>query len=125
MGVDAGSTSTEQTTWALPIGKTCSQCTLQWMWAARRDGGFYVGCADIAITQGQTNAGTQTTQTTSTTAQSGSLLTTTTQSGSLGVNLGAGAYQPQMGVVGGARPLCLRVSCMVTFISALLLLLKS
>jgi hypothetical protein len=108
--VDAGSTSTEQMTITLPSGKTCSQCTLQWMWAARADGGFYLGCADIAIAQAQ--VGTQTT------------LTTTTQPG-----LGAGVYQPPsptpLGVVGGSRPLCLRVSCTVTLVAAFLMLLKS
>ena len=31
--------------------KTCSCCTLQWLWAARSDNGFYIGCADIAITE--------------------------------------------------------------------------
>jgi len=34
----------------LPIGKTCDYCTLQWVWAARQDGGSYIGCADISIT---------------------------------------------------------------------------
>ena len=31
--------------------KTCSCCTLQWLWAAEGDNGFYLGCADIAITE--------------------------------------------------------------------------
>jgi len=35
---------------ALPAGKTCQYCTLQWIWSARQDGGSYIGCADIAIT---------------------------------------------------------------------------
>ena len=30
--------------------KTCDYCVLQWLWAAREDGGFYISCADIAIT---------------------------------------------------------------------------
>jgi len=30
--------------------KTCNYCTLQWAWAARSDGGYYLGCADISIT---------------------------------------------------------------------------
>lgn len=30
--------------------KTCDYCVLQWTWAARNDGGFYISCADIAIT---------------------------------------------------------------------------
>ena len=34
----------------LPAGKTCDYCTLQWIWAARGDGGSYIGCADISIT---------------------------------------------------------------------------
>jgi len=37
----------------LPLDKTCAYCTLQWVWAARTDGpngGYYIGCADIAIT---------------------------------------------------------------------------
>jgi hypothetical protein len=34
----------------LPEGKTCPYCTLQFMWAARSDGGYYVQCADISIT---------------------------------------------------------------------------
>ena len=34
----------------LPAGKTCDYCVLQWMWAARDDNGFYLSCADIAIT---------------------------------------------------------------------------
>jgi hypothetical protein len=47
--VDAGSTPNEQRVVTLPSGKTCSRCTLQWMWAAQADGGFYVTCADISI----------------------------------------------------------------------------
>jgi hypothetical protein len=35
----------------LPANKTCDYCVLQWVWAARSDGGFYVDCADIAITR--------------------------------------------------------------------------
>jgi hypothetical protein len=31
--------------------KLCNRCVLQWAWAARRDGGYYMSCADIAITQ--------------------------------------------------------------------------
>ncbi|KAL1508369.1 hypothetical protein AB1Y20_004479 [Prymnesium parvum] len=34
----------------LPAGKTCNYCTIQWIWAARADDGFYMQCADIAIT---------------------------------------------------------------------------
>lgn len=34
----------------LPADQTCDYCVLQWVWAARADGGFYMGCADIAIT---------------------------------------------------------------------------
>jgi len=35
---------------ALPEGKTCTYCTIQFLWAARQDGGFYLGCTDISIT---------------------------------------------------------------------------
>jgi len=34
----------------LPNNKTCDYCVLQWVWAARSDNGFYMSCADIAIT---------------------------------------------------------------------------
>lgn len=30
--------------------KTCNYCTIQFAWAARSDGGFYLGCADISVT---------------------------------------------------------------------------
>jgi hypothetical protein len=34
--------------------KTCTSCTLRWMWVAPNDGGHYLGCADIQIVpQGQ------------------------------------------------------------------------
>jgi len=36
---------------ALPAGKVCEYCTIQWIWAANQDGGSYIGCADVAITQ--------------------------------------------------------------------------
>ena len=50
--VDAGDGTVEMSQLlTLPAGKTCSYCVLQWMWAARQDGGFYIGCADIAITE--------------------------------------------------------------------------
>jgi len=39
----------ETVTVTLP-NKLCDYCTLQWIWAARADGGSYIGCADIAIT---------------------------------------------------------------------------
>ena len=38
------------TTVTLPAGKLCDYCTLQWIWAARGDGGSYLACADISIT---------------------------------------------------------------------------
>jgi len=47
---DAAANSLASTIVTLPAGKTCNYCTLQWSWAARQDGGFYMGCADIAIT---------------------------------------------------------------------------
>jgi len=34
----------------LPNNKTCNYCTLQFVWAARSDGGYYVSCSDISIT---------------------------------------------------------------------------
>ena len=37
------------TTVRLP-DKTCDYCTLQFIWAARADGGSYIGCADVSIT---------------------------------------------------------------------------
>lgn len=30
--------------------KVCNYCVLQWVWAARLDDGYYIGCSDIAIT---------------------------------------------------------------------------
>lgn len=33
-----------------PIPYPLPDCTMQWVWAARRDDGYYIGCADIAIT---------------------------------------------------------------------------
>ena len=35
----------------LPEGRLCSYCVLQWIWEAKTDGGHYVQCADIAITE--------------------------------------------------------------------------
>jgi len=46
---DAVANSVHSTIVSLP-DKTCNYCTVQWTWAARADGGFYMGCADIAIT---------------------------------------------------------------------------
>ena len=48
--VDAAANSLQSITVQLPPGVTCDYCTLQWIWAARQDGGSYVGCADISIT---------------------------------------------------------------------------
>jgi len=47
--LDAGKEDIEAFSVALPKGKTCKGCTLQWLWAAEGDGGYYLGCADIAI----------------------------------------------------------------------------
>mmetsp|Transcript_68505 Transcript_68505/g.126282 ORF Transcript_68505/g.126282 Transcript_68505/m.126282 type:complete len:227 (-) Transcript_68505:81-761(-) len=47
--LDAGRTSNEETTVTLPSDKTCKSCTLQWIWAAQSDGGYYLYCADISI----------------------------------------------------------------------------
>ena len=35
----------------LPM-KTCDYCVLQWVWGAEKDGGTYIGCADISIKDG-------------------------------------------------------------------------
>jgi len=34
----------------IPPDKTCDYCVLQFMWAAENDDGFYISCADLAIT---------------------------------------------------------------------------
>ena len=47
---DALAGATVSTAITLPNNKTCDYCVLQWVWAARNDNGFYVSCADIAIT---------------------------------------------------------------------------
>jgi len=47
--VDAGVTHSEKFKVKLPPNKSCKACVLQWIWAAQRDGGYYLGCADIAI----------------------------------------------------------------------------
>lgn len=50
-GVDTGGAQNDILTRSitLPAGKTCENCVLQWMWAARADGGYYLGCSDIRI----------------------------------------------------------------------------
>ena len=35
----------------LPKDKLCAYCVLQWIWEARNDGGHYVQCVDMAITE--------------------------------------------------------------------------
>ena len=35
----------------LDATKTCDYCTLQWIWAANYDGGSYLMCVDISITE--------------------------------------------------------------------------
>ena len=47
---NAARDSIQTVTVTLPAGKTCNYCTIQWLWAAKHDGGYYLGCADIAIT---------------------------------------------------------------------------
>jgi len=47
-GTESGDLVTKTVT--LPAGKTCDYCTLQWIWAANGDGGSYLMCADISIT---------------------------------------------------------------------------
>ena len=42
--------SIQSTIVTLPEGKTCTYCTIQFIWAARSDDGFYIGCSDISIT---------------------------------------------------------------------------
>lgn len=49
--IDAGESDSESHFVTLPKGKTCERCTLQWLWAAENDGGFYLGCADIRISE--------------------------------------------------------------------------
>ena len=49
-GSNGQANSVASTLVQLPAGKTCTHCTLQWIWAAEQDGGSYIGCADIAIT---------------------------------------------------------------------------
>lgn len=39
----------QQLTVTLPPGKNSSAAVLQWMWGANADGGFYLGCSDIKI----------------------------------------------------------------------------
>ena len=45
---DGGSVTARLAT--LPATKTCNYCVIQWVWAAKSDGGYYMTCADIAIT---------------------------------------------------------------------------
>ena len=47
-GSNGQANSVASTLVQLPAGKTCTHCTLQWIWAAQQDGGSYIGCADIA-----------------------------------------------------------------------------
>ncbi len=49
---DPGTLSADalEVTVTLPRGKSCDYCAIQWIWAARQDGGSYIGCADVAIT---------------------------------------------------------------------------
>ena len=49
-GPDDAVTNQEVSTLVTLPDKTCDYCVLQWAWAARSDGGFYISCADIAIT---------------------------------------------------------------------------
>ena len=46
---------TRSVTVRLPEGQTCDYCVLQWVWAARSDGGFYMNCADISIVDRDAN----------------------------------------------------------------------
>jgi hypothetical protein len=42
----------------LPAGQTSQNAVLQWMWQSMEDGGFYVGCSDIAVSAGLAGTGT-------------------------------------------------------------------
>ncbi|KAJ3089332.1 hypothetical protein HK102_006631 [Quaeritorhiza haematococci] len=41
----------------LPAGKTSQNAVIQWIWASQEDGGFYLGCSDVAITAAGGGAG--------------------------------------------------------------------
>jgi len=47
-GVDIGITGNNTFNVTLS-SKTCNPCILQWVWQSSEDGGYYLGCSDIAI----------------------------------------------------------------------------
>ena len=47
---DPGRNGEVTATVTLDATKTCNYCTLQWIWAANNDGGSYLMCVDISIT---------------------------------------------------------------------------
>ncbi|KAI9341437.1 hypothetical protein BDR26DRAFT_860425 [Obelidium mucronatum] len=47
-GIDDGP---EEATIKLPAGKSSPSAVLRFMWQSKEDGGFYVGCADVSITE--------------------------------------------------------------------------
>jgi hypothetical protein len=83
--------SLEEYTVTLPPTKTCSPCTLQWMWAAQNDGGFYLECADINIKSSGSSI--------TTTSSSGSSSSTTTS----GKSSNSTTAAPGAGVIGSAQ----------------------
>ena len=48
-GVSIGNNGLNYHTVALPAGKTSNNAVLQWVWDSQTDGGYYLGCSDIAI----------------------------------------------------------------------------
>ena len=46
---DALDVNDESATVQLPAGKTSDKAILQWMWATKEDGGFYMACSDIIV----------------------------------------------------------------------------
>eukprot|EP00462_Mataza_sp_D1_P007373 CAMPEP_0175123458 /NCGR_PEP_ID=MMETSP0087-20121206/2257_1 /TAXON_ID=136419 /ORGANISM="Unknown Unknown, Strain D1" /LENGTH=742 /DNA_ID=CAMNT_0016405157 /DNA_START=24 /DNA_END=2252 /DNA_ORIENTATION=- len=56
-------TGVHQLRFVVPAGKFCDNCVLQWMWASEPDGGFYIGCADVKITNSAGTAGDNTVKT--------------------------------------------------------------
>ena len=48
---DPGRNGEVTATVTLDATKTCDYCTLQWIWAANNDGGSYLMCVDISITE--------------------------------------------------------------------------
>lgn len=47
--VDGIDVHVNETTVSLPANETCIGCVLHWMWDSVADGGYYIGCSDVAI----------------------------------------------------------------------------